>query len=145
MIIRPSGLWIAHGKLLTMGYRYGGQDRFNIPGGNQEPGEEIRTGLLREFQEELGVAVTVGDLLFTAETEAGGREVLHLLFEITDLIGSPQINSQETKALELAWLHPEKLASAPLYPAVGPFLAQWMASEEKPDTYLGRVFQEWMT
>jgi ADP-ribose pyrophosphatase YjhB (NUDIX family) len=144
MIIRPSGVWVVDGKLLTMRYSYGGRDRFNLPGGNQEPEEEIRTGLVREFQEELGVDVVAGDLLFTAETVAGGREVLHLLFNIESIAGSPQLNDQETKALELVWLSPKELFSASMYPAIGSVLAKWMVNSEKSATYLGRVFQDWI-
>ncbi len=127
-----------------MRYQYGDQDRFNLPGGNQESGEEIRAGLVREFREELRVVVEPGDLLWTAETMAGGREVLHLLFEIKSLSGHPQINPQETTAEDLVWLDADTLHYAPLYPAVGPPLADWMAGKKKTETYLGQVFQEWI-
>ena len=144
MIIRPAGIWTLDGQLLTMRYQYGGRDRFNLPGGNQEPGEEIRAGLVREFKEELGVVVTVGDLLLAAETAAGGREVLHLMFAINSLNDSPKLNPQETKALELVWLSAKKLQSAPLYPAVGPILSNFIGHKIPQKTYLGRVFQEWI-
>jgi 8-oxo-dGTP diphosphatase len=144
MIIRSAGLWIEQGQLLTLRYRYGGQDRFNLPGGNWETGEEIKAGLIREFQEELRVGVEVGDLLFTAETKAGGREVLHLLFPINTMDGLPIINRQETKALDLVWLNPKTLGKAPLYPSIGSQLAQWMDTGVVTHTYLGQVFQEWI-
>ena len=144
MIVRPAGLWIADGKLLTMRYQYAEKDRFNLPGGNQEPGEEIRLGLIREFREELGVDVVVGDLLFTAETLVAEREVLHLLFEIKTLVGSPQINPQETKALELVWLEPEALKTTPMYPAVGSNVEPWIRSRVRDKIYFGRIFQDWI-
>ncbi|MBF0448217.1 MAG: NUDIX domain-containing protein [Magnetococcales bacterium] len=144
MVIRPCGLWVEQGRLLTMRYQYSGQDRFNLPGGNREPGEASGVGLIREFQEEMGVAISLGDLLLTAETEAGGREVLHLVYLVEALHGIPRLNPQETKALALVWLDPEQLREAPLYPAIGPVLADWIINGRVEKTALGSVFQEWI-
>jgi 8-oxo-dGTP diphosphatase len=145
LIIRPAGIWIDNGKLLTMRYQYSGKDRYNLPGGNHENGEELKVVLVREFAEELGVEVTVGDLLFTAETHVAGREVLHLLFDITTIIGTPKLNKSETKALELVWLEQKSILNASLYPAIGVDLDQFMASGKATKTYLGRIPQEWIT
>jgi 8-oxo-dGTP diphosphatase len=145
MIIRPAGIWIQNGQLLTMRYQYSGRDRFNLPGGNHEDGEELSAVLVREFAEELGVEVTVGDLLFTAETHVAEREVLHLLFAINTPIGTPKINVEETKALELVWLEQKSLLNASLYPAVGVDLVQLIANGKPSKTHLGRINQEWIT
>jgi 8-oxo-dGTP diphosphatase len=144
MIIRPAGVWVVDGQLLTMRYQYSGRDRFNLPGGNQEFGEEIKAGLVREFAEELGVVVEVGDLLWAAETLVADREVLHLLFEIKSVVGSPLLNPAETKALELVWLNPEEVFSAPLYPAIGSRLKPWLLDKTKSVSYLGRISQDWI-
>ncbi len=38
-----------------------------FPGGGQEPGEELHAAVVRECREEIGAAVTVGELLFVRE------------------------------------------------------------------------------
>ncbi|MBF0195779.1 MAG: NUDIX domain-containing protein [Magnetococcales bacterium] len=144
MIIRPAGIYIENDKLLTMRYQYSGKDRYNLPGGNHEDGEEIRAVLAREFTEELCVEVTVGDLLFTAETLVEGREVLHLLFDITSIIGVPTINIKETTAIELVWLGEKSLLNASLYPAIGENLARLISVSKPTNTHLGRIHQEWI-
>ncbi|MBF0357167.1 MAG: NUDIX domain-containing protein [Magnetococcales bacterium] len=144
MIVRPAGIWVVDGQVLTMRYQYSGRDRFNLPGGNQEFGEEIKAGLVREFAEELGVVVEVGDLLWTAETLVAGREVLHLLFKVESMVGSPLLNPDETKALELVWLNPEEVVKVPLYPAIGSCLKPWLKENKKSATYLGCINQDWI-
>nr|CRH06978.1 putative NUDIX hydrolase [Candidatus Magnetococcus massalia] len=116
-IVRPCGVLIRDGQLLTMQYQYGGQRRLNLPGGNLEEGEEITTALAREFVEELALAVEVGALVGTLQTQAGGREVLHMLFQV-HTNGEPRLNPAETKAEALAWVGPKALAEVSLYPAV---------------------------
>jgi len=41
--------------------------RFSLPGGGQEPGETLIDSLRRECEEEIGVRVEVGPLLYVAE------------------------------------------------------------------------------
>lgn len=145
MIIRPSGVVVQNQRLLLMQYNYGGHPRFNLPGGNLEPNEQIVTTLIREFSEELGVNVTPGDLLFSAETSAGGRYVLHLIFRILSMTGDVQLNPQQTKAKKLDWLSKEEVAKAPLYPAISTPLSQWMAGDYPSQTHLGHLNQPWFS
>lgn len=144
MIIRTGGLYLKEERLLTMRYCYGHRDRFNLPGGNQEVGEDARSGLAREFREELKTEAEIGDLRWVVETSVQGREVLHLLFEIRSLTTPPQIDPAQTKALELVWLDITDLVKVSLYPGVGPVLAYWLSSGKAMSPYLGRVEQEWI-
>ncbi|MBF0183550.1 MAG: NUDIX domain-containing protein [Magnetococcales bacterium] len=143
MIIRPAGLVLHQQQLLTMRYRYGERDRFNLPGGNLEPGESIPICLQREFQEELGLTVAVGDLLCCSETLVGERHAVHLIFPVTISAGTPQLNPQATRALEICWLPLVQLAQTPLYPSIAAPLSQWLLQGELPARYLGQVVQEW--
>ena len=145
MILRPSGLVVADRRLLVMRYRYGEQDRLNLPGGNAEGGETLHEGLIREFAEELDLEVIPGEQLFTVETRAAGRQVLHLVFRIQAFSGRPCPNPQHTKSLDVQWLDGAALAAAPLYPAIGAELAAWLAGESAHPVYLGLREQPWIT
>jgi 8-oxo-dGTP diphosphatase len=48
-------------------------ERWEFPGGKVEDGESDEAALIREFNEELGVAVRVGRLLGSAAFEHGGQ------------------------------------------------------------------------
>ncbi|MEO5340436.1 MAG: NUDIX domain-containing protein [Magnetococcus sp. MYC-9] len=146
VVIRPAGVVVRDRHLLVMCYRYGARDRFNLPGGNLEAGEELTTCLMREFAEELDLEITVGELLFCAETVAAERHVLHLVFRVATAAGQPCLNPAQTRAVQLRWLPLAEVAQAPLYPALAPALADWLMGEG-PATpgYLGRLQQEWLS
>lgn len=143
MILRPAGLLVRQGCLLLMGYRYGEGDRFNLPGGKPDPGETLTRALAREWQEELELAITVGELALVAETAIGEREVLHLLFHVT-AAGEPRLNPGQTSAVSLVWLPIPHLAATPLYPAVGADLPAMLAHNHPASRYVGRVAQPWL-
>ena len=143
MVVRPSGVVVQNNHLLVMRYQYGGQDRFNLPGGNLEFGEEAKDCLAREFAEELDLEIMAGDLLFYAETMVEERQVLHLVFPIITTSGTPCLNTTQTHAIKLQWLSPEAVKNAPLYPAIAPILAAWMRGSQGTPTYLGRLKQAW--
>ncbi|WBW96316.1 NUDIX domain-containing protein [Oceanirhabdus sp. W0125-5] len=48
---------------------FGNGEYFNIPGGAVEPGETVKDAVVREIQEETGLDVTVGELIYTLEYE----------------------------------------------------------------------------
>ncbi|MBF0623647.1 MAG: NUDIX hydrolase [Magnetococcales bacterium] len=148
MILRPAGLLVEEGRLLCMRYRYGGEDRFNLPGGKPERGEELHGCLVREMAEELTLGVVPGDLVAVAETVASGREVLHLVFQVVREGGQPpRLNPQETSALEVLWLTPEEILQRTLYPNIGSFLAGWLHRGQPVSphpVYLGRAIQPWI-
>ena len=59
------------GRLLTVRKR--GTQRFMLPGGKPEPGEDDATALARELREELGVTVISARLLGRFEAEAANE------------------------------------------------------------------------
>jgi 8-oxo-dGTP diphosphatase len=143
MIIRPAGLLVQQQRLLTMRYRYGTHDRFNLPGGNLEADETLPVGLAREFREELAIQVAVGDLLFCAETFVAERHTIHLLFPVTLVQGTPALVPAATRASALVWIPLTQLAETPLYPNLGPQLAAVLQGAPPLERYLGPLPQEW--
>ncbi|MCF8213327.1 MAG: NUDIX hydrolase, partial [Cryomorphaceae bacterium] len=52
------------GRILVSAERFRGMPLVKYPGGGVEWGEGLREALSREFQEELGLEISIGDLVF---------------------------------------------------------------------------------
>lgn len=144
MNIRPAIVIIENNQLLTMHYRYGETDVYNLPGGNLEFGEQLKATLEREMQEELQMKVAVGELIGVGEVIIEERNIhtLHCLFSGKIIDGEPRINPLETKALAIRWLPIEELPNINLYPNVSTQLLAW-TQQIQQDTYWGRLAQKW--
>ena len=81
---------------------------WEFAGGKVEPGETKEAALIREFQEELGVSIAVGEV-FTEITHTYPDITVHLtLFHAAIPAGEPQLLEHN----DLRWIKPEEI---PLY------------------------------
>lgn len=141
MNIRPA-IFILNAKseLLTMHYRYGNEDVYNLPGGNLEFGETMAHTLLRELQEELLIDIEVGSLRCVAEVHFPEKQMhtIHCIFNGKITQGEPILNPTETKALGIRWIPWERLSEVNLYPNITEALV-----ENGTAIYLGKINQKW--
>lgn len=115
MIVEVVGAVIrdAAGRVLTV--RKAGTQRFMLPGGKREPGEDDLTALARELAEELGVRLVAAEPLGVFEAEAAnepGARVRSHAYRV-------QVEGEIARASEIAelcWLEPSspQVALAPL-------------------------------
>ncbi|MFY7908829.1 MAG: NUDIX domain-containing protein [Emticicia sp.] len=142
--IRPAILIIENQRVLTMQYQYGGQEVFNLPGGNLELGEHLSDALAREMQEELGIEVAVGELILVGEVyfEERKKHTLHLLFEGKITAGVPTLNPAETSALAIKWLDVNDLEKVNLYPNLSKQIREHLAGKLS-NRYIGKIDQQW--
>ena len=78
---------------------------WEFPGGKQEEGETITTCIARELQEELGIAVTVGDELITVDHAYSHKKLRFVVHLCTWESGEPQpLASQQVR-----WVRPDDL------------------------------------
>jgi mutator protein MutT len=78
---------------------------WEFPGGKQEKDETLEKCLEREIQEELGMTIRAGDLLFTTEYEYGTKTISLHLFRCLKLQGQPRaLEGQEAR-----WVSPGDL------------------------------------
>lgn len=104
------------GRLLTVRKR--GTQRFMLPGGKPEPGEDDATALARELREELGVTVISARLLGRFEAEAAnelGARVRSGAY-LVECAGDIAIQAEIE---ELLWIDP----AAPPGVSIAPLLA----------------------
>ena len=88
---------------------------WEFPGGKVEPDEDPRDAVARELREEIGVEITVGDILDVTFHRYPEKSVLLLFYEATLAEGSP-----EPRALDVAdlrWAAREDLRDEAFPPA----------------------------
>lgn len=142
--IRPAVLIIENQQILTMQYQYGGQEVYNLPGGNLELGEHLSDALMREMHEELGIEVSIGEMILVGELyfEDRKKHTLHLLFEGKITVGVPTINPKETSALAIKWLDIDDLKKVNLYPNLSKAITDYIAGKLN-NKYIGKIDQQW--
>lgn len=105
---------------------------FYLPGGHVEFGEPAAKALRREFREETGAPVTVGDLLLCHEQRfrdrGGPRHEINLVFHVT-LRGAARVRSKEPK-IDFDWLSSRELVGRDVRPLqLVPLLRRWMKGQ----------------
>lgn len=106
---------ISEGKVLVT-RRAAGQKLagyWEFPGGKLEPGEDVKTCIVRELQEELGVSSTAGEVLTISEYTYPGGAISLIAIEVS-LHGS---DFTLTVHDEYAWKAPGELLGLNLAPA----------------------------
>lgn len=121
MKVRVSAVFEKDSEILCMNYNYGGQEVFSLPGGGVDHDIPLHQVIAKEWMEELGIKIDVGDVLLIGEAPAVKHhpQTLHIVFEALQIHGTPKLQSENTTALGLAWIPVEKLSSVSLYPDVG--------------------------
>lgn len=142
MKVRPSALIIENSHVLLLRYNYSGNDVFALPGGNPDPGETLTKTIERELSEELGIETEIGEMLMAGEVLLSPLkdDVLHCIFRAQIVGGIPQLNTQETTALQISWQPFEVLGRLNLYPNVGEYIQDVLLGHP-PKPYIGRVNQ----
>jgi 8-oxo-dGTP diphosphatase len=89
--VRVCGLCYRGDELLLINHKgLYSHDFWAPPGGGLEIGETAQNALKREFQEECGLEISVGDFLFACEFVAPPLHAIELFFEVS-ATGSPKL------------------------------------------------------
>lgn len=107
------------------GLRHGGL--WELPGGKVEPGEEAGKALLRELEEELGLAASLLGPPRDYQSVLGGRRFRFLVFP-TKFPECPAILAAHDACV---WAPPGELAAYELAPLDGPAVRDWLALRQR--------------
>jgi 8-oxo-dGTP diphosphatase len=93
---------------------------WEFPGGKVEAGEDYKSALKRELEEELGINCELQDMIPVtfAYEPAGDRQMLLLLFQSSNWQNEPA----PLHASELGWFFPSEMRDLPMPPADLPFI-----------------------
>ena len=112
-------LIIRDGKMAAIKIRDAGEEWYIMPGGGMESEETLPEAVCREAEEELGLKVECGELLFVIEGVHG--EAFHrvdLVFAC-EIIGEDENTERhsDTNQVGIDWLDIASLNRLPLYPS----------------------------
>ena len=138
--LRVCGLLVHEDTLLLTAHRGLLPDDapfWSPPGGGWQFGETIKDCLRREFQEETGLAITVGRFLHLHEYKSNELQALELFFEVqlqdptaVPRLGTdPEHSPQQQLLTELAFVAPRQLVRLPA-PQVHPVLRQIISTDD---------------
>jgi 8-oxo-dGTP diphosphatase len=105
-VVVAAGVIVENGRVLLTQRKAGThlEGAWEFPGGKVQAGEDPREALRRELREELGVDVTVGDIVEVTfhRYEEANKVVLLLFFAATRLAASPPPRAIDVAAFEWA-------------------------------------------
>lgn len=112
-----TGILERDGRVLLVATRYPNhaEPLWNLPGGRHEIGETFAGAVEREFREETGLTVRVGELAYVAESfdPATGTHFCNVAFRVADIgspAGEPAVPPAERSVVACAWVARADLA-----------------------------------
>jgi ADP-ribose pyrophosphatase YjhB (NUDIX family) len=104
VVLCVDGLCVKDGKLLLLKRNVEPFRGFwHVVGGHVDDGETLKEALIREFQEETGLTVEVGDLLCGRIEETFDRVKIIVALKVVRLAGEIKLNHENT---EYGWFNP---------------------------------------
>jgi 8-oxo-dGTP pyrophosphatase MutT (NUDIX family) len=108
MRIEVRGVILIGGRLLVHRERQLDGVHLSLPGGRVGPGEHVDEALHREVEEEIGIAISIGPLLYVAEVVSNrGLADLNLFFRVYPVDPAPTFPIGSCDLIDLDHPHAE--------------------------------------
>ncbi len=147
--VRVAAIILSEDKLLLVRHRRRGRSYWTFPGGGVIEGETLERCLYREIEEETGLRVIMGPLLFVTDTisdeEAGVVHIINLIFRAYSQEGAPIVGyGKQIDELndDMAWIPLGALSTLDFYPPITEALLGVLGHGVSTTTnYLGNVWK----
>ncbi|GAB4113219.1 MAG: NUDIX hydrolase [Spirochaetota bacterium] len=130
--IRVAGLVVEENKILMIAHKKGSEIYWLLPGGGVEYQESLDEALKREFREELGLTVKVGDIALIADSiePNGKRHIINIVFWCN--IENQSIRLGKEKILyDFSYKPVNELADVVMYPPLNEYIIQLLQNKNE--------------
>ena len=140
--VRTAGMIVKEGKILLIAHRKNKKKYWLVPGGGIDFGESAEDALVREMQEELGIDVEIGDIIFSSDSidPSGSRHVLNLYFSCTHTGGEITLGD-DPRLSDWGYFSAEEIPALKLSPPCAQQLICFLRGIHQP-VYQGSAWEE---
>lgn len=130
--IRVAGLVVEENKILMIAHKKRGGIYWLLPGGGVEYQESLDEALKREFFEELGLAVEVGDIALIADSiePHGKRHIINIVFWCYLLNKSIRLGDEKI-LYDFSFKPVSELADIVMYPPLNEYIIQLLQNKNE--------------
>ena len=142
--IRVAAVLIQDGRLLLIQHQKDGKKYWLLPGGGVIFGEDLKSALKRELKEELGIDISVNDLVYSSDSisENSERHIVNLYFECVYSSGEFKL-AEEERLVNYGFFGISDLDKMKIIPPIKKEIIEYMQNTDKnKDTYLGSRWDE---
>jgi 8-oxo-dGTP diphosphatase len=138
--VRVSGIIVRDGGILLIAHRKRGDVYWLLPGGGVKYGEALDRALRREFQEELGIGVDVGEPVLMCDSidPRGRRHIVNIVFRCAYREGTYTLG-RDRRLFDYGFFNRDEIAGKRIHPPINEALGA-ILSNSSHDFYLGSVW-----
>ncbi|MFW6365423.1 MAG: NUDIX domain-containing protein [Spirochaetota bacterium] len=136
--IRVSGLMMDGDTVLMVCHKKHDSTYWLLPGGGVNFGESLADAVKREFREEVGITVDVGDVIFVSDaiSPSGKRHIVNIAFFCTFVAGKYRLGNDK-RLFDFDFFDREQIKDLLIYPPFTDELIRFMDDQFTERVYLG--------